>query len=95
MAVLALITLGLLYLYNNPRIVYQNKPYPVYQTEYIREPRHRGLYADPRGHMPHPGHMPGHMPHPGHVPGHREWIAKGGRNGPNGNPVPGSGGGGI
>ena len=81
---LALITLGLLYLYNNPMIVYQNKPYPVYQTEYIREPRHRGFR-----HRPMPGPRPGPMPVPRPVPGH------GIRYGPDGKPVPGSGGGGI
>ena len=62
MAVLALIVIGLLYLYNNPTVVYKNKPvyYPVYETEYVPVNRNinRGFRPDPRGRMP--------RPHPGH-----------------------------
>ena len=67
MAVLALIVIGLLYLYNNPTVIYKNKPvyYPVYETEYVPVGRHinRGFRPDPRGRMP--------RPHPGH-PG-KDW----------------------
>jgi len=65
MAVLALIVIGLLYLYNNPTVVYKNKPvyYPVYENRYVPVNRriNRGFRPDPRGRMPHPGPRP----HPG------------------------------
>jgi hypothetical protein len=65
MAVLALIVIGLLYLYNTT-VVYKNKPvyYPVYETEYVPVNRNinRGFRPDPRGRMP----RPGRRPHPGH-----------------------------
>ena len=90
MAVLALIVIGLLYLYNNPTVVYKNKPvyYPVYETEYVPVGRHinRGFRPDPRGRMP----RPGRRPHPGHhIDPHKI------RFDDDGKPVPGSGGGGI
>jgi hypothetical protein len=95
MAVLALIVIGLLYLYNNPMLVYKNKPvyYPVYEKEYVPFNRHinRGFRPDPRGRVP----RPGRIPHPGHIPGYHKWISRGGKIGHNGRPLPGSGGGGI
>ena len=67
MAVLALIVIGLLYLYNNPTVVYKNKPvyYPVYENRYVPVNRNinRGFRPDPRGRMP----RPGRRPHPGHI----------------------------
>ena len=56
MAFLALIIIGLLYLYNNPRTIYKNKP--VYETEYVPVRRHinRGFRPYPRGHFPRPRH---------------------------------------
>ena len=82
MAVLALIVIGLLYLYNNPTVVYKNKPvyYPVYENRYVPVNRHinRGFRPDPRGRMPrpHPGHHINPIPiqpispnPPGFIPG--------------------------
>ena len=95
MAVLALITIGFLYLYNNLTVVYKNKPvyYPVYENRYVPIDKNinRGFRPDPRGRMP----RPGHRPHRGHIPGYHKWISKGGRISQNGRPIPGSGGGGI
>jgi hypothetical protein len=58
MAIIALIVIGLLYLYNNPTVVYKNKPvyYPVYETEYV--PVNRGFRPYPGGRLP--GHHGGH-----------------------------------
>ena len=80
MAIIALIVIGLIYLYNNPTIVYKNKPvyYPVYETEYV--PINRGFRQYPRGRMPrHHRRHPGHnikpnpdrpiKPVPGFIPG--------------------------
>ena len=66
MAFLALIVIGLLYLYNNPNVVYKNKPvyYPVYQTEYPFNRNlnmNRGFRPDPRGRMPRPHHNRSHI----------------------------------
>ena len=83
MAVLALIVIGLLYLYNNPTVVYKNKPvyYPVYETEYVPVNRHinRGFRPDPRGRRHHPGH---------HIDPHKIRFD-------HGKPVSGTGGGAI
>jgi hypothetical protein len=92
MAFLALIVIGLLYLYNNPNVVYKNKPvyYPVYQTEYPFNRNlnmNRGFRPDPRGRMPRPHHNIHHNIH--HNRSHKIRYDK------NHNPVPGSGGGGI
>ena len=95
---LALIVIGLLYLYNNHTVVYKNKPvyYPVYENTYIPVSRNINRGYRP-GHRPgyRPGHRPGHRPHPGHIPGYHKWISRGGKIGQNGRPLPGSGGGGI
>jgi|SaaInlStandDraft_5_1057022.scaffolds.fasta_scaffold416085_1 hypothetical protein len=91
MAFLALIVIGLLYLYNNPKVVYKNKPvyYPVYETEYPFNRNlnmNRGFRPDPRGRMPRPHHNRSHNIH---NRSHKIRYDK------NHNPVPGSGGGGI
>ena len=91
MAFVALIVIGLLYLYNNPKVVYKNKPvyYPVYETEYPFNRNlnmNRGFRPDPRGRMPRPHHNRSHNIH---NRSHKIRYDK------NHNPVPGSGGGGI
>ena len=66
MAIIALIVIGFLYLYNNPKVV--SKQTPVYYPEYVPVRRPRGFRPYPGGRFP--GHHPGH--HPRYQPG-KDW----------------------
>ena len=85
MAILSLLLLGFLYLYNTPTTVYEQTPvyYPVYENRYI--PVNRGVR---------PRHYPGRPGRP-HRPNRPNNFPPGVRFDENNKPIPGSGGGGV
>jgi len=87
MAILSLLLLGFLYLYNTPTTVYKQTPvyYPVYENRYI--PVNRGFRPNRRPHRRIPRH---------HRKSHKNNIfPQGVRFDENNKPIPGSGRGGV
>ena len=84
MAIIALIFIGFLYFYNNPRTVYKQHPvyYPVYETEYVPV-RPRNVFR-PRPFPRNIHHKHRHNNFPSGV-----------RFDKDNKPIPGSGGGGV
>lgn len=65
MAILSLLLLGFLYLYNTPTTVYKQTPvyYPVYENRYIPVNRHDVFRPRPFPHRPHRHHIHHNKPH--------------------------------